>query len=206
MGWERHGEDLATDLSRLKRQLGTLCQDGLELQDPKQLRVLDLACGECFEAATLQEVLRELGGDETLEVDFVGADIRPREIARAAERWGSGDDGVTYRFLVKDAQELAGDLDLGEAFDAVIVRHQNYYLGGKQWHAIFEQGLEKLAPKGKLVITSYFDHEHALAKKAIQNVGGELIADLANREARALRTRGKYVDKRLALFRRGKTR
>ena len=84
----------------------------------------------------------------------------------------------------------------------VFVRHQNYYLGGKEWHAIFEQSLEKLAPDGKLIITSYFDHEHDLAKDAIQKVGGELIDEIANQEARSLATKGKFVDKRLAMFRR----
>ncbi|MDF1789320.1 MAG: class I SAM-dependent methyltransferase, partial [Verrucomicrobiales bacterium] len=133
---------------------------------------------------------------------FIGTDIRDREIERAAERCGKGEDGVDYRFMVKDGQKLTQDADLAEGFDVVFVRHQNYYLGGKEWHAIFEQSLEKLAPDGKLIITSYFDHEHDLAKDAIQKVGGELIDEIANQEARSLATKGKFVDKRLAMFRR----
>lgn len=201
-------ERLAVDMKRLERQLQRLCQDRLALADGKRLRVLDLACGECFEAETLSRVLRNLaagkgGGPDDLSVDFVGADIREREIGRAAERCGAGEEGIDYRFLVKDGQKIGQDGDLEGEFDLVFVRHQNYYLGGKEWHALFEQSLEKLAPEGKLVITSYFDHEHALATEAIENVGGKLIEEVANREARALQTPGKFVDKRLAMFRRG---
>ncbi len=197
---------LAQDMKRLKKQLQRLCQDRLDVADGKRLRVLDLACGECFEAEMLSKALRDLASKDAhpldLNVEFVGADIREAEIGRAAERCGSGPEGIDYRFLVKDGQKVAQDADLDEPFDVVFVRHQNYYLGGKEWHALFEQSLEKLAPEGKLVITSYFDHEHELAKGAIQKVGGELIDDIANREARALQTKGKHVDKRLAMFRR----
>ncbi len=206
-GDQRHRAQLAADMKRLEKQLRRLCQDRLRSADAKRLRVLDLACGECFEAEMLQRVLRQLaeenhGREQSLDVEFVGADIREREISRAAERCGAGRQGVDYRFLVKDGQKLSQDADLEEDFDVVFVRHQNYYLGGKEWHELFEQSLDKLAPEGKLVITSYFDHEHELAKGAIEKVGGDLIEDIANREARALATKGKHVDKRLAMFRR----
>ncbi len=205
----RQRKHLATDMARLERRLRQLCRDRLTPGEKARLRVLDLACGECFEAEMLSRFLRRIAveegrGPEDLQVEFVGADIREREIGRAAERCGSGIEGVDFRFLVKDGQKLRGDGEVGEDFDFVFVRHQNFYLGGQEWHRLFEESLEKLAPKGKLVITSYFDREHALATNAIQRVGGELIEDLANREARALPTEGKFVDKRLAIFRRGK--
>lgn len=209
MGQRQHRDQLAEDMQRLEKQLRGLCRDRVKALDTERLRVLDLACGECFEAEMLQRVLRQLAAEEKgagpkdLGIDFVGADIREREIARAAERCGSGDEGVDYRFMVKNGQRLDQDADLEGDFDVVFVRHQNYYLGGKEWHELFEQSLSKLAPDGKLVITSYFDHEHELAKDAIAKVGGELIEDVANREARALATKGKHVDKRLAMFRRG---
>lgn len=208
MAHSQQREQMADDMRRLEQELRRLCRDRLDTAESKRLRVLDLACGECFEAEMLQRVLRELSAERQgagagkMAVDFVGADIRDREISRAAERCGKGKDGVDYRFLVKDGQKLTQDGDLSGDFDVVFVRHQNYYLGGKEWHELFEQSLEKLAPEGKLVITSYFDHEHELAKDAIQNVGGELIDDIANREARALATKGKHVDKRLAMFKR----
>ena len=208
MARSKQRQALNEDMGRLRKQLQRLCKGRLNPVAEERLRVLDLACGECFEAEMLQKVLREMAADSqaidtgNLAVDFVGTDIRDREISRAAERCGEGEEGVDYRFMVKDGQKIAGDADLGEDFDVVFVRHQNYYLGGKEWHEIFEQSLEKLAPDGKLIITSYFDEEHELAKKAISNVGGELIDDLANREARKLASKGKFVDKRLAIFRR----
>ncbi|MGY8690817.1 MAG: class I SAM-dependent methyltransferase, partial [Verrucomicrobiales bacterium] len=146
MSHEQHRDLLSADLKRLEKQLTRLCQDRLTLTDSQRLRVLDVACGECFEAETLQRVLRKMAAEEgrerDLAVDFIGADIRESEIARAAERCENGEDGVDYRFLVKDGQKLTRDADLAEGFDVVFVRHQNYYLGGKEWHEIFEQSLE----------------------------------------------------------------
>ena len=206
MAHSQQREALAQDMDRLQKQLRGLCEGRLSPADEIRLRVLDLACGECHEAEMLKKVMRQMaageGREHELSVDFIGTDIRDREIERAAERCGKGEDGVDYRFMVKDGQKLTQDADLAEGFDVVFVRHQNYYLGGKEWHAIFEQSLEKLAPDGKLIITSYFDHEHDLAKDAIQKVGGELIDEIANQEARSLATKGKFVDKRLAMFRR----
>ena len=208
MGHSQFQRQLDEDLKRLEQQLRGLCQDQLRVSESERLKVLDLACGECFEAEMLQRVLRETAAPSNpaegsdLQVDFVGMDIREAEIARAAERCGKLEDPVNFKFLSGDGKKLLQDSALPEAFDVVFVRHQNYYLGGKDWHDLFQRSLERLAPNGKLIITSYFDHEHELAKEAIQNVGGQLIEDVANREARALQTVGKSVDKRLALFRR----
>ncbi len=206
MGHAQFQRQLDSDLTRLEQHLRGLCKGQLRASESERLKVLDLACGECFEAEMLQRVLRESAqtdqADSELLVDFVGMDIREAEVARAAERCGKLDDPVNFKFLAGDGKKLLQDSALPEAFDVVFVRHQNYYLGGKDWHDLFQRSLEKLAPNGKLIITSYFDHEHELAKEAIQNVGGQLVEDVANREARALQTVGKQVDKRLALFRR----
>ncbi len=195
---------LATDINRLEKQLRRLCEGRLTAKERDRLRVLDVACGECFEGEMLSKLLRELssaeGGDDVPGVDFVGLDIREAEIARAAERVRSNHKAdIDFRFLAGDGKRL---LKESEEADVVFVRHQNYYLGGKDWHELFQQSLDKLAPDGKLIITSYFDHEHELAKDAIERVGGEIIEDLTNEEARALPTPGKCVDKRLAIFQR----
>ena len=198
---------LGNDIKRLEHQLRGLCKGQLQASEAERLKVLDLACGECFEAEMLQRVLRESAQpagaiDTEMKVDFVGMDIREAEIASAADRCRNVQDPVDFKFFAGDGKKLLQDSALPETFDVVFVRHQNYYLGGKEWHDLFQRSLEKLSPNGKLIITSYFDHEHELAKEAIQNVGGQLIEDVANQEARALRTAGKHVDKRLALFQR----
>jgi len=198
---------LSEDLKRLKARLESLCSGKLATKDMGRLRLLDLACGECFEAEMLARFMREIidPGDKSsgkeLEIDFVGMDIRETEIARARERC-RGDQKTDFQFLAKDGKQLSTAPELDGEFDVVFIRHQNYYLGGKEWHELFEKSLEKLSPDGRLIITSYFDHEHELAKKAIKQVGGSLIEDVVNQEARALSASGKYVDKRLTLFRR----
>jgi hypothetical protein len=57
---------------------------------------------------------------------------------------------------------------------------------------------------GRLVITSYFDKEHALALDAIQKLGGELIRSEFNEETRELVTPGKSMDRHVAIFRKKK--
>lgn len=208
MGRPKYSNELAADLKRLESRLTSLCAGQVKAHVAGQLRILNLACGECHEAEMLDRLMRDLRASETttrgreaLEVEFVGLDIREAEIARAAERCRT-DRSTRFRFLAKDGKHLSSTPELAGEFDVVFVRHQNCYLGSREWQELFEKSLEKLAPNGRLIITSYFDHEHELAKAAIGGVGGQLLGEVANTEARALSVPGKFVDKRLALFRR----
>lgn len=166
-------------------------------------QILDLACGSCREAETLVEVFREMKGG-TGPVRFVGADIRHREIDEAAARArGTEKIGDTFEFLVENCAELSRHSQLGGDFDAVFLRHQNYWNDQPVWHRIFEQGLGKLRNDGLMVITSYFDREHEMALQALERAGAELVVSERNESSRLLTgTAGKSVDRHLAVFRR----
>lgn len=201
------------DLERLRRMLRKVAGDDLEtvrrrLESRDEARILDIACGDCREAEVLSDFVAELKGAPESAVKLTGIDVRAREIANAEKKFGRrrGPDGKRgkreFEFLTGDATKLRGHAEMGDDFDLVFMRHQNYWNGDSTWEKIFDQALEKLGTDGRLVITSYFDKEHSLALEALQRLGGELIRTEFNPETRELSTPGKSVDRHVAIFKR----
>jgi SAM-dependent methyltransferase len=184
-----------SDMRKLDALLRETVAPHLRKRPARDLRILNLACGQCDEAETLVNFAKsQTAGD----VNLVGADIRIREILQARERHAS----LPAEFLLEDATKLAAHKELGGDFNMVLLRHQNYWHGPELWKKIFEQGLEKTGDDGLLVITSYFDKEHRLALEALQKLGAELVETKHNLLARKLQTAGKSVDKHIAVLRR----
>lgn len=167
------------------------------------LQLLDLACGACNEAKTLAKIFgsndREAG--DSRKMQFVGLDVRAREIADAATRF-TGDSHAEFAFINGDATKLDSYKQLPDAFDVIFMRHQNLGDGKRTWEEIYHKALEKLSPNGRLIITSYFDGEHSAALDVIENQGGELIVTEANEDSRSLDISGKSVDRHLAILKR----
>jgi SAM-dependent methyltransferase len=186
---------IANDMRKLDALLRETVAPHLRKKRARDLRILNLACGQCDEAETLVKFAKsETGGD----VSLIGADIRIREILQARERHAN----LPAEFLLEDATKLGSHSELGEDFNMVLLRHQNFWHGPELWKKIFEQGLDKAGDDGLLVITSYFDKEHQLALDALQKLGAELVVTKHNAGARKLVTPGKFVDKHIAVLRR----
>lgn len=210
---EQYRKQTEEDLARLRRMLRKVVSDDDEavrrrLAEGGERRILDIACGECREAETLADFIAELSSPEA-EIKLTGIDVREREIADAARRFGGKRETPAggkreSDFLVGDASKLDRLKELGGDFDLVFLRHQNYWNGARTWEEIYDHALSKLDDEGRLVITSYFDKEHELALEAIQRLGGELIRTEFNPETRKLETPGKSVDRHVAVFRRKK--
>lgn len=186
---------IAQDMARLK----SLLKDGLQpnLKTPGGMRILNLACGRCDEAETLVSVGQELAGNN--HVEMVGADIRIREILQARENHAN----LPAKFLIEDATQISRHKELGEDFNLVFLRHQNFWHGQEVWKKIFDQGIARLDENGLLVITSYFDVEHKLALDALKAIGMEVVSNKRNRASRALSDApGKSVDRWVAVLRR----
>jgi len=225
----RTPEDIDTAMRRLRQMLDRVLKADADIpsEQPNALidpnksdsptRILDLACGACDEAETLVDYFASLkakaaadaGGvaaDAGKHIKLTGIDVRAREIADAARRFRStrkeGDDlRAEFEFLNGDATKIDDHRELGENFDVVFMRHQNLWNGRRTWEEIFDKALGKLDDDGRLIITSYFDREHKLALESIQQLGGELIASEENEDSRHLVTRGKSVDRHVAVFR-----
>jgi SAM-dependent methyltransferase len=210
---ERLRSENEEDLLRLRKMLRKVVGDDeaevrRRLEKSEQARILDIACGECREAEVLTDFVAELKGAGKGDVKLTGMDVRAREIEDAQRRFGGKRDLEKHagkrecEFLTGDASKLDQHLELGEDFDLVFMRHQNYWNGAKTWEQIYDQALKKLDQDGRLIITSYFDKEHELALEAIQRLGGELIRTEFNEETRKLPTGGKSVDRHVAIFKR----
>lgn len=203
------------DLVRLRRMLRKVAGDDADtvrrrLSARDEARILDIACGECREAEVLTDFLEDLKGEGGAKVKLTGIDVRAREIANAEKKFGRrhGKDekrgAREFEFLDGDATKLQEHVELGDDFDLVFLRHQNFWNGERTWEEIFDHALDKTGDDGRLVITSYFDKEHALALEAIQRLGGELIRSEFNPETRQLSTPGKSVDRHVAIFKKKK--
>lgn len=186
---------IAQDMLTLDSLLRETVAPHLHLGHREDLRILNLACGQCDEAGTLVNFGQaQTGGD----VSLIGADIRIREVLQARENHAQ----LPAEFLLEDATKLSLHKELGEDFKLVLLRHQNYWNGPELWKKIFEQGLSKTDEEGLLVITSYFDKEHQLALDTLQGLGAELLVTRHNPHARKLLRPGKFVDKHIAVLRR----
>jgi chemotaxis methyl-accepting protein methylase len=186
---------ITEDMAKLKAMLRQTVAPHLPEQQ-RDLQILNLACGRCDEAETLVSLGKEItqGGD----VRLVGADIRIREIRQARETHSK----LPAEFLIQDASKLGEHKQLGEDFDVVFLRHQNFWHGQELWKKIFDQGRAKLGKNGLLVITSYFDVEHKLALAALETMGMEVVSNKRNKASRALKDApGKSVDRWVAVLR-----
>ena len=202
--WDSYRKHLNTDLQRLESLLAT-AMDSAGWRPPAsgRLRVLDPACGRCDEAATLVNwFARRLAATHPApEVSLLGADIRPREIARAREAF----PGSSFEFIVADCSRLRDHREIGGDFGVIFVRHQNLWFDRKVWTVLYAGLLELLADDGVLVITSYFDREHLQALALLRQLGGRLAVTLQNPLSRPLNHPGKSVDRHLAVLRRAGT-
>ncbi len=201
-------QHLASDLLRLEALLRrTSPPRSANFPASDRIRILNLACGECHESGVLTRVFA--GGTtagtakpDLPTVEFVGIDVRAPELARARQRDLSS-PGRTFRYVDGDAARLNCHPDTAGAFDLVFLRHQNFWNGPETWKSIFSNGLDQLSPGGRLVITSYFLHEHRLAVEAVQTLGATLLQSEPHREARLLDpSLGKRVDGHVAVFER----
>jgi SAM-dependent methyltransferase len=188
---------IAKDMRVLDSLLRENVAPHLRAKAARDLRVLNLACGRCDEAETLVKFAKaQAPGD----VRLIGADIRIREILQARERHTN----LPAEFLLEDATKLGAHKEIGQEFDMVLLRHQNFWHDPELWKKIFEQGLDRAGDDGLLVITSYFDKEHRLALDALRKLGADVVLSMRNERSRGLSSPGKSVDKHIAVLRRRK--
>ena len=189
------------DMAHLRKALETSLAP-LEHVLPDQAghrRLLNLACGRADETGVLADLFRPR--DQSLEI--IGADLRAPEIDAARVRWmAAPGSGVRTSFHAGDGLAFLDGLPSTDEFDIAFLRHQNFWNGAELWQGMFDRSLHRLSDHGLLVITSYFDLEHELACRALQQLGARLVSNHKNTNSRRLPDApGKSVDRHVAVFR-----
>ena len=182
-----------------ERALSLLNLELIEVDSP--LTVLSLGCGSSRETPSLLKQLCE----KRTSTHFVGVDIRDHELSKAEDLLNSyrqeNSLSLTHEFICTSAARLDALKQLPRKFDVVLFRHQNYWHDAALWSRMFEGALERLGPKGTILITSYFDQEHFLALNAISRLGGIVTQNIRNPDSQGLVTPGKSIDRWVAKIR-----
>lgn len=116
-------------MRRLEEMLARVSMSDMELRriisGGDDMQLLDLACGACNEAKTLPRFFSGLqkGAFYNQKLKFVGLDLRAREIAEAAARFGD-DPKADFEFLQGNATQLQQHRQLPDEFNVIFVRHQ----------------------------------------------------------------------------------
>jgi hypothetical protein len=187
---------LQQDLEKLEDNLRNLLDPHVAQKD--HLTLLNIACGRGDETGVLSKILSE----KSKSAHIQGLDIRAAQIDQANSRWKSSLEKTrtTTDFITHRGDQL-DELSEIDPPDIAFLRHQNFWNDRPVWTKIFDQALDKLSEDGHLVITSYFDKEHALATKALRSLGAIEVGSIVNPNSRLLSDApGKSVDKHLAIF------
>lgn len=187
---------LQQDLEKLEGNLRKLLDPHVAQKD--HLNLLNIACGRGDETGVLSKILSE----KSKSAHIQGLDIRAAQIDQANSRWKSSLEKTrtTTDFITHRGDQL-DELSEIDPPDIAFLRHQNFWNDRPVWTKIFDQALDKLSEDGHLVITSYFDKEHALATEALRSLGAVEVGSIVNPNSRLLSDApGKSVDKHLAIF------
>ena len=187
---------LQQDLEKLEDNLRNLLDPHVAQKD--HLTLLNIACGRGDETGVLSKILSE----KSKSAHIQGLDIRAAQIDQANSRWKSSLEKTrtTTDFITHRGDQLDELSEIDEP-DIAFLRHQNFWNDRPVWTKIFDQALDKLSEDGHLVITSYFDKEHALATEALRSLGAIEVGSIVNPNSRLLSDApGKSVDKHLAIF------
>ena len=187
---------LQQDLDKLEGNLRKLLDPHVAQKD--HLNLLNIACGRGDETGVLSKILSE----KSKSAHIQGLDIRAAQIDQANSRWKSSLEKTrTTTDFITHRGDLLDELSEIDEPDIAFLRHQNFWNDRPVWTKIFDQALDKLSEDGHLVITSYFDKEHALATEALRSLGAIEVGSIVNPNSRLLSDApGNSVDKHLAIF------
>jgi hypothetical protein len=186
------------DIARLSDLLAIALQTAA-WHPPKSPAILNLACGRADETGILLSNLAPAAS----RLFYLGIDLRAPEINEARSRWiPTAPLGWDLDFRVGDASRTDRMKQL-PPFDFIFIRHQNFWNDAPVWTELYANALSLLKPNALLIITSYFDREHALATACLKQLGASLLTSIAHPKTRILPDApGKSVDRHLAIFKR----
>ncbi len=180
-----------------------------KLEDRDRIQALNLACGRADETGVLAKIISE----KTQNGHIEGLDLRAPEIAGANQLWkpalnnelSEGENGaskISCDFRIGRADQLDQWKEL-DSPDLVFIRHQNFWFDPKAWIKLYNQAINKLREDGVMVITSYFDKEHEMARQVLTKLGAIEVSHRFNPEAKLVKDSPKIektVDRHISVF------
>ncbi len=174
-----------------------LSDERARLKKKSEITILDIGCGVCEEARTLSAFF---GGNAfdvpSGRVKIVGVDNDPALIAQAevlcqfpSPMEGSSDVVVVPKctFVAGDATRLDTVKEAPAAADIVVLRHQflasDLLNKNSVWATIVSQALARVAPDGKMILTSYREVENELLLKILAVYPCEVLGNFKNKWA-----------------------
>ena len=190
----------AQDLYALENDLRTLLAGKLEGKD--HIQTLNLACGRADETGVLAQIV----GEKANSAHIQGLDLREAEIKGAQKLWTGAmptiNSSVECDFRVGKGDQLDANKEFEDP-DLLFIRHQNYWFDPKAWVKLYDQALKKLKDDGVMVITSYFDQEHEMARRVLASLGAVEVEHRFNPRARVVKDSPKVektVDRHISVF------
>lgn len=166
----------------LSNSLSAVIQDWKKLES---IRVMSVGCGRLREAFAVHAALRDVPYSELSHgLKLWGVEIDP-EISADTSRLYKEVAGIEV--LHGDGSKLNELKSLPEKFELIYFRHQNISDRDSNWMGMFEAALERLAPGGRLLITSFSAGEHRLALQCLDSLGAVKEVSHQNRQGRLLR-------------------
>jgi len=194
---------ISKDLSSLENSMRKLLA-GL-LNDRDSIQALNIACGRADETGVLAKIISEKAQTGHIE----GLDLREPEITGANQLWKPAlknklnvGHEISCDFRVGRADQLDQWKEL-DSPDLVFVRHQNFWFDPKAWIKLYNQAINKLKEDGVMVITSYFDEEHEMARQVLQKLGALEVTHRFNPNATLINDSPKAektVDRHISVF------
>lgn len=189
----------ADDMRRLQQLLKSALMH-LSWQPKKHPVILNLACGRADETGMLIETLTapRMSG---LHCDYLGIDLRYRELQEATRRWSCGVQGSCAIHFRQANLSAASVWQCLPRADVIVLRHQNFYDDPHTWDKIFQRSLNQLQADGLLILTSYFEREHQLALASLLAHGARIQWNTYHHQTRVLDEKlQKSVDRHLAIL------
>ena len=155
-------------------------------------RILNLGCGECYEAHVLSGYFgNQPDGFSSEDVLVVGIDVDEEAIERARTEYQTRDakklyiwtkqPAENYKFIHEDARKLRELVD--GKFDVIVARHPNVAEIPDAWHDIFRESNEVIRPNGILLATSFSDIEHKILEEQIRRAAYKIALSSSNQHS-----------------------
>ena len=196
-----HGDNQkADDLRTLEDSLEEILKN--KLKGKAQLNTLNLACGRADETGVLASIL----GKKADSVKLHGLDLRENEIQNAKSLWEDKISKIASEVECSFSAGKGDDFESWKDFedpDLIFIRHQNYWFDHKAWVKLYDQALHKLNKDGYIVITSYFDKEHEMARNVLESLGAVEVEHRFNPNSRVIGDSPKItksVDRHISIF------